>query len=274
MKRDHHFLRSGPQLRQEQRLVRLHPREDSFQVSQGRTVLSTALDGFVPQNTSHGLYVHQTRLISNYQWLINGSEPFPVALSNVEQHTWLGYYIHYAPSSSSSYSDTGSGEMTAASEWSIEFRLSRSVSFGMHEDVDITNFTGKKIDLLLQLNLDADFADQEEAANGTRRQFGETKKTWRRNDDGNWELYFDYVASHHYAHQGDIGDARIHRSLRVEVVAPGSAPEYSGKDIHFQLSLKPLQSWHTCIRFHPQIEDEPSFPFVRLLCVLSYKPSV
>ncbi len=149
--------------------------------------------------------------------------------------------------------------MTAASERSIELRLSRSLSFGMHEDLDVTNFTGKKIDLLLQLNLEADFADQEEA-NGSRRQFGEIKKWWQRNDDGNWELCFDYVAAHHYAHQGDVGDARIHRSLRVEVVAPGSTPEYSEKNIHFQLSLNPLQSWHTCIRLHPRIDHEPSFP--------------
>src|SRR5579871_5428074 len=259
MNRDRHLLRISPQLRQEQRLVRLHPREDSFEVSQGRTVLSTALNGFVPQNTSHGLYVHQTRLISNYQWLIDGSEPLPVALSNVEQHSWLGYYIHSAPDLNSPYKDTGSGEMVAASEWSIELRLSRSLSFGMHEDVDVTNFTGKQIDLRLQLNLDADFADQEEAT-GTRRQFGEIKKSWQRNDDGNWELCFDYVASHHYSHQGDIGDARIHRSLRVEVVAPGSTPEYTGENIHFQLSLRPLESWHTCIRLHPRIDDEPSFP--------------
>ena len=259
MNPDRHLLRSGSQLRQEQRLVRLHPHKDSFQVSQGRTVLSTALDGFVPQNTSHGLYVHQTRLVSNYRWLINGSEPFPVALSNVEQHSWLGYYIQPAPGSTSSYKDTGSGEMTAASEWSIELRLSRSISFGMHEDVDVTNFTEKKVDLLLQLNLEADFADQEETIN-VRRQFGELKKSWRRNEAGNWELCFDYVAGHHYVHQGDIGDARIHRSVVVEIADSGSPPEYSETTIRFQLSLEPFQSWHTCIRLHPQIDEEPAFP--------------
>lgn len=37
-----------------QRLVRLHPREDSFEVSHGRTVFSTNLKGFVVANTSGG----------------------------------------------------------------------------------------------------------------------------------------------------------------------------------------------------------------------------
>ena len=75
------------------RLIRLHPREDSFEVSQGRTILSTNLSGFVLPNTASGLFVHQTRMLSCYRWLIEDAEPLPAALSNVEQHSWRGYYI-------------------------------------------------------------------------------------------------------------------------------------------------------------------------------------
>ena len=82
---------------QPRKLVRLHPREESFEVSQSRTVLSTSLNGFIRKGTSDGLFVHQARMLSCYKWSIDGKEPVPVALSNVEQHSWMGYYVQAPP---------------------------------------------------------------------------------------------------------------------------------------------------------------------------------
>ncbi len=62
-------------------------------MSQGRTVLVTGRNGFVNARQTDGLYVYQTRLLSQYEWRVNGELLRPVALSNVEQHNWLGYYI-------------------------------------------------------------------------------------------------------------------------------------------------------------------------------------
>src|ERR1051325_8155552 len=73
--------------------IRMRPREDSFQVTQSRTVLSTGLNGFIRRKTPDGLYIHQTRMLSCYRWLIDGKEPMPIALSNVDQQSWIGYYI-------------------------------------------------------------------------------------------------------------------------------------------------------------------------------------
>ncbi len=83
--------------------------------------------------------------------------------------------------------------MSEASEKSVELRLSRSVGYGVHEDVDLTNFTQKPTEFELKLEVDADFADQEETTEA-RRQFGELTRSWRRNQQGNWELLFDYAA--------------------------------------------------------------------------------
>jgi hypothetical protein len=63
-----------------------------------------------------------------------------VAVSNVEQHSWLGYYI-LPPPDLRSKKDTESGEMEAASEETIELKVSRTVGLGVHEDIDFTNFT-------------------------------------------------------------------------------------------------------------------------------------
>jgi glycogen debranching enzyme len=241
------------------RLIRLHPREDSFEVSQGRTVLSTNLNGFIVPKTTNGLFVHQTRMLSCYRWLIDKAEPLATALSNVGQHSWLGYYIQLPRSLGAGQRDRGSGEMAEVSERSLELRLSRSVGYGVHEDVDLTNYTQEEAKFHLQLELDADFADQAETVH-KRQQFGKLKRMWRRNAEGNWELFFDYVAHHHYEHQGDTGNPSIHRSLAIEVANCDSQPRWSRKAIVFSVSLKPLQSWHACIRMHPHVEEEPDFP--------------
>lgn len=68
-------------------LTRLLPRFNTRYVSQSRIVLAVGLDGFVDEGTEHGLFVHETRLLSRYRWLIDGQRPRPVVLSNVEQHT-------------------------------------------------------------------------------------------------------------------------------------------------------------------------------------------
>ena len=245
--------------RTDPRLIRLHPREDSFQVSQGRSVLSTNLNGFISPETANGLFVHQTRMLSCYRWRFDGAEPHAVALSNVEQHSWLGYYIQIPPNLNQGQKDRGSGEMSKASERSVELRLSRSIAYGVHEDVDLTNFTEKPTEFELQLELDADFADQEETTE-SRRQFGELERSWRRNQQGNWELLFDYTAHHHYEHQADVGDASIHRSIAIEIANCTSPPHYAGNCISFHVSLMPFQSWHACIRMHPSVEGEPAFP--------------
>lgn len=78
-------------------LMRLRPRHDLNYVSRNHTVLATDLDGFVRPGPERGLFFHETRLLSRYRYLINGAPPKAVALANVEQHSWLGYYIAPSP---------------------------------------------------------------------------------------------------------------------------------------------------------------------------------
>ena len=197
-------------------------------------------------------------MLSCYRWLIDGKEPLPNALSNVEQHSWLGYYIH-APHVKNEFHDRGSGEMLQASERTLEFRLSRFVGFGLHEDVDLFNYTQEPVEVELQLEIDADFADQEETVR-PREQFGDLKRDWRQNQNGVWELSFDYVAHHHYEHQGEVGDPTIHRGIAIEVANPGSVPAFKDGVISFRVSLRPMERWHSCIRMVPHLEGDRLVP--------------
>jgi hypothetical protein len=81
-------------------LIRLRARPETIYVSKGRTVLATGRDGFLDQGPDQGLFVHQTRLLSRYRYLIDGRQPQAVSVSNVAQHSWLGYYIAPPPKAS------------------------------------------------------------------------------------------------------------------------------------------------------------------------------
>ncbi|HEV2114383.1 MAG TPA: glycogen debranching N-terminal domain-containing protein, partial [Terriglobales bacterium] len=92
--------------------VRLRPRDTTVYLSQGRTVLATSTDGFVFEHPQHGLWVYQTRMLSRYRWIINGQPPLRAGNSNMQQHTWMGYYIASPPN----IRDTGLDEKDPAQQ--------------------------------------------------------------------------------------------------------------------------------------------------------------
>ena len=228
-------------------LVRLRPRNSTVYASQGRTVLATSPDGFVFKHNEHGLWVYQTRMLSRYRWLVNGKPPLMSANSNIQQHSWLGYYIASPPN----IKDTGLDECDPAQQ-SIELRLSRQIDSGLHEDVELTNFTPIATSFRVDLEIDSDFADPKEAGH-KRKQNGRLRRQWRSLAPNAAELLFDYRASHTYNHQGNRGTAHMHRGLGLHLTT-SSSPEYKRKKISFQVHLAPGGKWHACLKWSPRIE--------------------
>lgn len=229
-------------------LIRLRPWADILYVSQGRTVLATDRDGFFDNGPQRGLFVHETRLVSRWRWLVDGRPWTPVALSNVEQGSWLGYYVVLPPGADPGERDQGSGHMKAESEQTLELRLTRSVEEGLREEVDLTNFSRQTTRFTLAVEVDADFADLGETFEGEeRQQHGELRRSWRAS-----ELAFDYKAEH--------GEARIDRGLVIRIERSGSPPEWDEEGrISFQVELAPGGTWHASLVFLPRISDvEPS----------------
>ena len=240
-------------------LVRLRPRWETNYVGQGRTVLATAQNGFVSPLPGQGLFVNETRVLSEYEYRIDGQLPHAIALCNVEQHTWLGYYILLPPGFDAGPPDEGSGQVTAASQNSLELRLSRYVAEGVHEDVDLTNFTQSPTSFQLQLRLDADFAALNETT-GVRKQRGGKTRSWNAGDDALGKLAFRYVARHEYDHQGECGIATFQCGLDICVARADSPPEFRNSEIIFRIDLPPGASWHACIHLVPVIDDKRLAP--------------
>lgn len=242
-------------------LVRLRPRADTLYVSSGRTVLAGGTDGFLDGRADQGLFVHETRLLSRYRYGIEGKPLHPVSLSQITQRSWLGYYV--APAEIPDPQNPPS--INAIAQQTIELRLRRTVGEGMHEDVDLTNFSQAPVTLRLVLELESDFADQKETRE-RRRQFGQQTVSWRERA-GIWEWQSDYVAKHRYSHQGEAGEATIHRSVAVRFSHAGSKPQWSDGRIAFDISLRPHASWHCCVDHVAVIEGHELRP--RCRCRLS-----
>jgi glycogen debranching enzyme len=241
-------------MRTERTLIRLRPRPESVFVSHGYTVLATQLDGFLEGRPEEGLFVHETRVLSHYRVLVNGRPPHPVALSNVKQNTWLGYYIVSAENPA----DAGGSPQDAAQQ-AIEVRISRAVGYGMHEDLDLTNYTLSPVTLQLELEVQSDFADQSETK-GQRRQRGSVERRWQAVGDGAWELTLEYRASHQYDVQGHQGTATTQRGLKLRIENAGSTPSHRGSRIGFCVELPPHGTWHTCLKWLVSIDEERMAP--------------
>jgi glycogen debranching enzyme len=242
-------------------LIQLRPRDDIIYVSQNRTVLATELNGFITEGPERGLFFHQTRLLSRYRYLIEDKPPLPLALSNVEQHSWLGYYIALSPNAGrqGDWETLGPGGKLA--QQPIELRVSRFVGDGMHEDLALTNFTQEKVKFELVLEVDADFADSAETKLEDRLQRGKISCKWQRSpSDDKWELAFDYRAEHRFDHQGNKGTARLHRGLIIKIDKCDSEPSWKRGSIGFQIELEPHAVWRAAINFIPVLEGEPTSP--------------
>ena len=233
-----------------QHLVRLRTRAETLYVSQNQTVFATRRDGFINAEPDHGFFVRSTRLLSRYEYRLNGKPLLPNGLSNVEQHTWLGYYVAPAPDATDNYGTQGPGGATA--QHTIEVRLSRFVSDGLHEDVDVTNFTQQAAELTLDLILDADFADTAETK-GERLQRGNVEREWNTLEREH-TLRFSYQAEHAYSHQGNIGTAHLQRAVTVRFQNAGSPPTHRKDTVRFTFSLAPRAAWHLCVEVVPFVD--------------------
>jgi glycogen debranching enzyme len=242
-------------------LVQLRPRHDIIYVSQNRTVLATELNGFINGGSERGLFFHQTRLLSRYSYLINGKEPLPLALSNVEQHSWLGYYVALSPNAGEQGDWETLGPGGKLAQQPIELRVSRFVGDGMQEDIALTNFTQERVEFSLELPVEADFADSAETKLKDHLQRGELSCAWRRSTtDNKWKLTFDYRAKHRFDHQGNRGTAELHRGVIIKIEQCDSDPSWKRRRIRFQIELESHGVWKASINFIPVIEGEAMAP--------------
>jgi glycogen debranching enzyme len=229
-------------------LVRLHPRPTALYVSRGRTVLATNLDGQVRPERDIGLFVRETRLLSRYEYRIDEHSVEPSALSNVQQHTWLGYYFTRTPGAPLRDPDRGSGMVPLATEETIELRVLRRVGEGFHEDLHLTNFSRSATQFALAVVIEADFADYVESG-GDRQQEGNVAVHW---DTERRTLTFSYAASS--TGRGGTAPARFLSSVSICVSQSLTAARWDGVALRFDVALPPQGSADIGLTFVPAFD--------------------
>ena len=232
-------------------LINLRPRSETLIVSDDCSVLVTSRDGFVHAKSTDGLFVHRCRVLSTYRYLMNG-EPFkPITLSSINQNLWLGYYIQNAGS-----------DRDAVTVNTLELKVKRRLSNTFSEELTLTNFSKHSLGFEFALEMDADFADQDEVTASNRKQQGTIHKQWNKSSAESHTLVFDYEATHESYRQSEVGSAKFHRGLEIEIKIGSVDVNYDDGTFRLNITLASLESTQIKIRARSlYYEDQDKGPF-------------
>ena len=187
-----------------------------------------------------GFYARDTRFVSGYGVTINGRLPRLLDAITVEhfsaRYEFMTPELHLGPASDAS----ADGILP---EGSVGFRLERTILEGVHEDYDLTNYATHPVRLLLEMQIESDFADVFDVRNHRLIRRGDLQTTWRPRIG---ELRSTYR------------NRSFRRALLVKVEKAGSKPEYANGRLVFLCELAPREEWHVCLKWLPVIGSRPA----------------
>ena len=189
-------------------------------ISQGTTFMVTTRAGEISANTDQGLYAADTRFLSFYRVYINRT---PLQLVNSSQLIFYASRFHLT----NPRIETDDGALDGQT---LRVTINRVVSEGIHEDIDVANYTGKSIYFLLELTMRSDFADLFEVRSKHIIQRGQAETRWNAQEKQLSTVY---------------DDKDFHRALRY-CVLNDVAVGYANGRLRFGIHLAPNQHWHTC----------------------------
>jgi glycogen debranching enzyme len=207
-------------------------------IHQGQTVLVTEPDGQINWPSEKGLYFLDTRVISSWTVYANGE---PWNLLNGGAVTHYASRIHLT----NRKIPTTDGVIP---ERTLGLVVARSISGGMHEDLDITNNSMKRVRFQLEIALRCDFADIFEVKSGSIVRRGRITTKWSQAKQQLRTVY----------RNGDF--------IRAVTVTSGSRHSnavYANGRLSFEVDLDPSEAWHCCLlytledgkRTFPPLED-------------------
>ena len=189
----------------------------------GSTFCISRGSGEIVSTSVMGLFVRDTRVISTWQLQVQGGQLEP--LVGKVNETFEGTFVSHG---SPSLGD-------AASSLLVVER--RDVGEGMHCDISVTNSNQRQVDVTLQLEVAADFADifavkREDPHPGAR-----TRATANHN-----ELLFELLPN----------DGEIERAVRIS--AKDGDPDARPGCLTWTFSLSPHEERSFCVEVVPEID--------------------
>ncbi len=212
-------------------------------ISQGRTFMVSDLAGNIDPQTFQGVYMNDTRFISFYGLYING---VGLDLINSSQLTFDASRFHLT----NPLIELEDGTLEAQT---LHMVVNRVVSGGIHEDLDIANYTGKQVSFLLELALHSDFADIFEVRTMHIVRRGQMLTNW---DTKRKQLITSY------------DNKGFHRAVSY-LIQDDVPVSYSNGRICFSITLAPNQRWHTCCEMVLEQNNETTHPISDQCCRLA-----
>jgi glycogen debranching enzyme len=193
-------------------------------IHHGQTVLVGEPDGQINWPSEQGLYFFDTRVISSWTIYANGE---PWELLNGGAITPYASRIYLTNRAI----PTPDGVIPPRT---LGLVISRLISEGMHEDLDITNNSTRRVDFQLEIALRCDFADIFEVKSKNIVRRGHIATTWSQTRQ---QLRTSY------SNAGFV---------RVVMVAPSHGQpkaSYSNGRLNFGIALDPGEAWHCCLLY-------------------------
>ena len=210
---------------------KVHVGPPQIAIHQGSTVLVTEPDGQITGDTEKGLYFFDTRVISNWSIYANGEEWELLnggAVSYYEARIYLTNRLILT-------------EDGPVSPRTLGLTVARSVSGGLHEDLEITNNSMKPVRFQLEITLRSDFADIFEVKSGRIVRRGQITTEW---------------SERHQRFRTAYSNRDFHRSVTTHVRgAPGPAVYANGR-LSLAVDLRPNGVWQTCLVYDLQGETQ------------------
>jgi glycogen debranching enzyme len=194
-------------------------------IHQGQTVLISDPDGQVSWSGDRGLYFLDTRVISAWSMYANGEEWELLNGGPVTYHAARIYLTNRAFL-------TEDGPVPART---VSLVLSRAISGGMHEDLDIRNHGTKPIRFQFEISVRSDFADIFEVKSNRIVRRGHIATDWSPDRQALSTIYTNR-------------DFRRGVIMRAEPEHGRAA--YANGRLSFEVALAPGEAWHSCLFYH------------------------
>ncbi len=193
-------------------------------IHQGQTVLVSEKDGQINWPSEKGLFFFDTRVVSSWRIYANGE---PWELLN-------GGAINYLASRIFLTNRSLLTEDGTIPQRTLGLTVSRWISGGMHEDLDLTNNSMKSVKFQLEIAVRCDFADLFEVKSGCIVRRGRITTQWSEPRQHLRTIY----------RNGDFS--------RAVTISPANSPAkavYANGRLSFEVALEPGGAWHCCLLY-------------------------
>jgi glycogen debranching enzyme len=193
---------------------------------EGSAFCLSASSGDIDPSRPQGFIFRDTRFLSEFRLRLNGNEPEPLVATTSDP--FVGVFV-------------GRGQpATGRADSHLLVTRHRYVGRGMREDVEIANFAEEAAFCLVELELDADFADLFEVKEGRVKKQG--KHT---TDHEGTRITFSYKRG------------PFRRATYVDFT---EAPRIVGGHVRYELIVPPRGSWRACIQVTPVVDGQDIVP--------------